>query len=311
MGGWNVLGLAAVGLFLSTIAANAAPAVVATIKPIHSLVAAVMGDTGTPALIVSGNASPHTYSLKPSDADALQKADVVFWTGHGMELFLEDSIATLAPNAAVVELSADPAIELLPVREGGVFEPHADEAEHEGEHEDEEVDLHFWLDPANAKLMLTTIADALSAADPNNAPTYAANAESEADRLDVLTAEIDAKLAPVKQRPFVVFHDAYQYFERRFGLTIAGSITVTPETMPGAQRVAELQDKLRTLDAACILAESQFLPTIVSAIAEGTGASIGILDPEGAGLAEGPGLYETLLRGLAAEIVHCFSAAAP
>jgi zinc transport system substrate-binding protein len=300
-------------LTLSSLPVAAAPNVVATIKPIHSLVAAVMGDVGSPVLTVKGSSSPHTYSLKPSDAQSLESADIVFWTGHGMELFLEDSIATIAPNAVVVELSETPGLELLPVREGGVFEAHPEE---EGEHEHEEdehggVDLHFWLDPVNASLMLTTIAETLAIADPEHAAQYAANADAEAQRLAALTAELEAELAPVKDHPFVVFHDAYQYFERRFGLTVTGSITVTPEVMPGAQRVAELQDKLRSLDAACVFAEPQFHPAIVTAIAEGTGAGVGTLDPEGAGLTEGPELYGNLLRGLAGEIVRCLSAAAP
>jgi zinc transport system substrate-binding protein len=321
----TALPVAVASFALSSLAAAAAPNVVATIKPIHSLVAAVMGDIGSPALTVKGNSSPHTYSLKPSDAQALESADVVFWTGHGMEVFLEDSIAMLAPTATLVELSEISGLELLPVREGGVFEAHDDEEghepeeqEHDGEHEDEhehehehehgEADLHFWLDPANASIMLAAIAETLATLDPEHASQYKANADTEAERLAALTAELEAELAPVKDRPFVVFHDAYQYFERRFGLTVAGSITVTPEIMPGAQRVSELQDKLRSLGAACVFAEPQFQPAIATAIAEGTGASVGTLDPEGGGLTEGPGLYEELLRGLAGEIVRCLSA---
>ena len=292
------------------------PSVVTTIKPLHSLVAAVMGDLETPALIVKGAASPHSYSLKPSDAQALQAARLVFWTGHGLELFLEDSIETLAPNATIVELSKAPGIELLPPRETGTFEhhdhgeeEHAGEAEptgeaHEHEH-GEEQDLHFFLDPANAKVMVATIADSLVAADPEHADTYRANAAKETADLDALIAETEASLAPIKDRPFVVFHDAYQYFEKRFGLNVAGSVTLSPEIAPGADRINEIRSKLKTLDAACVFAEPVFEPRIVTVLTEGTTARQGVLDPEGANLDEGPGLYRQLIENLASSLKAC------
>ena len=233
------------------------PKVVATIKPIHSLVAAVMGDLGTPTLIVKGAASPHTYSLKPSEAGAIEAADIVFWTGHGLEVFLAESLDTLAADAKVVELGHAPGIELLPVREGGMFDAHADEAHEDHDEADGhgEMDLHVFLDPANAKALVAEIATTLSATDPEHAATYAANAAAETAALDQLTADLSAKLAPVKDKPFVVFHDAYQYFGRRFGLAIAGSITVSPENMPGADRISEVREKLKTLATACVFAE--------------------------------------------------------
>jgi zinc transport system substrate-binding protein len=279
------------------------PKVVATTKPVYSLVAAVMGDLGTPGLIVKGAASPHTYSLRPSDAANLESADVVFWTGHGLELFLEDSIETLAPRATIVALSANPSIELLPVREGGAFEPHDDDEHEHDEHG--EKDMHFWLDPVNAIFMVNHIADTLSAADPEHTQTYLDNAKAEVARLDQLIADTEVKLAPVRDKPFIVFHDAYQYFEHRFGLNVAGSITVTPESLPGAQRVSELHTKVASAGAACVFAEPQFEPAVVNTIIEGTAAKSGTLDPEGAGLNEGPDLYERLIIGLADSLIDC------
>lgn len=299
--------------FLTT-SAWAAPDVVASIKPVHSLVSAVMAGIGEPTLIVKGSASPHTYALRPSDAGALESADIVFWTGHGMELFLGEALETLAGNATVVELAEAPGIELLPVREGGAFEAHAHEDEHahdEDEHDahdhDEhgEGDMHFWLDPENAKLMVTEIAAALAAADPDNAGAYQANATTELARLDALEAELAAMLAPVADKPFIVFHDAYQYFEARFGLNLAGSVTVTPDTMPGAARIDELKARVAELGATCVFAEPNFEPTIISAITEGSSAKAGVLDPEGGALEQGIDLYPTLLRGLAASLVDC------
>jgi zinc transport system substrate-binding protein len=304
----------AAALSWSTVALAEVPSVVTTIKPLHALVAAVMGDLGTPALIVKGAASPHSYSLKPSDAQALQAANLVFWTGHGLELFLEDSIDTLAPKATIVELSKATGIELLPPRETGTFEHHDhDEEEHAGEaHADEhehgeEQDLHFFLDPANAKVMVATIADSLVAADPEHADTYRANAAKETADLDALIAETEASLAPIKDRPFVVFHDAYQYFEKRFGLNVAGSVTLSPEIAPGADRINEIRAKLKTLDAACVFAEPVFEPRIVNVLTEGTTAKQGVLDPEGANLDEGPGLYRQLIENLATSLKACLA----
>lgn len=313
--------LAILALLTSTSLATAAPAVVASTKPVHSLVAAVMAGVAEPALIVKGAASPHNYALRPSDAAALEAADIVFWTGHGMELFLADALETLSTNAEVVELAESPGIDLLPIREGGAFEAHVHEDEHGHDHDHEdhdhahedhahaegEGDMHFWLDPQNAALMVTEISRVLSATDPENAATYAANAETEIAALGALEAEIDATLVAVKDQPFIVFHDAYQYFEARFGLSVAGTVTVSPEAMPGAARIDELRGKVAELGATCVFAEPNFEPAIVNTIVENTEAKAGTLDPEGSALTEGPNLYPDLLRSLAKGLVDCLS----
>jgi zinc transport system substrate-binding protein len=300
-----LLALAA-ALSWSSVALAEVPNVVATVKPLHALVAAVMGDLGTPALIVKGAASPHTYSLRPSDAQALQSANLVFWTGHGLEVFLEDSIGTLAPQATIVELSEAPGIELLAPRESGTFEEHADEEEaHEDHGHGEEADMHFFLDPANAKIMVATIADSLAAADPEHADTYRANAATETADLDALIAETEANLASVKDRPFVVFHDAYQYFETRYGLNAVGSITVSPERQPGAQRLQRLRRKIAQLKAVCVFAEPQFEPTLVQTVIERTPARTGVLDYMGVANPPGRDAYFDMMRGMARALVGC------
>lgn len=295
---------------LLTGTALAAPQVVASTKPLHSLVSAVMSGVGEPVLIVKGAASPHTYSLRPSDAAALESADIVFWTGHGMELFLADALQTLAGDATVVELAEAEGINLLPMREGGTFEAHSHgdhdhDHHHDHDHAHGEGDMHFWLDPQNASLMVTAIAEALSEADPDNAAIYAANAEAEIAALGALEAEISATLAALDAKPFIVFHDAYQYFEARFGLDVAGTITVSPEVMPGAARIEELRAKVMELGATCVFAEPNFEPAIVRTVVEGTHAKAGTLDPEGSALPEGPDLYANLLRGLASGLAEC------
>ena len=327
------LALSLVALLSGTAMADA-PRVVASIKPVHALVAAVMGDLGTPALLVSGGASPHTYSLKPSDARALQEANLVFWTGHGLELFLADSLQTLAPGATHVELADAPGLQLLPVRAGGMFEGHdhgdhaEDEAEghdHEGHdqeghddhhdqtheehdaHGDDAADMHFFLDPANAEVMTRAIAEALATADPEHAATYAANADAAIADLEALSAETAARLAPMAGRPLVVFHDALQYFGNRFALDIVGSVTVTPELAPGADRISDIRSKLAALDAACVFAEPQFDPRIIDVLVEGSDARAGVLDPEGADLEPGPGLYRALIESLADGVLDCLN----
>ena len=207
-----------------------APVVVTSIKPIHSLVAAIMQGVGTPELIVGGAASPHTYSLKPSNARTLQNAKVIFWVGPGLEAFLQKPLESLGSDASIAELDDAPGLTKLKFREGGAFEPHddGDEAEaHDHDHAEAaghddhdhahgEFDTHLWLDPVNAKAMAAEIITTLVAADPANALTYQANAKTLDDKLDALDNELAATVAPVKDKPFIVFHDAYQYFEHRY-----------------------------------------------------------------------------------------------
>ena len=305
------------GLLISTAATAAdAPKVVVSIKPIHSLVAAIMQGVGMPDLIVDGASSPHTYALKPSNARSLQQAQLVFWVGPGMEAFLQKPLTALGSNATVVELDDAPGITKLKFREGGAFEPHDDGDGHDAgdehadghDHDHGEFDTHLWLDPHNAKAMAAEITTSLVAADPANALTYEANQKTLNDKLDALDTEIASTVAPVKDKPFIVFHDAYQYFEHRYGVRVSGSITVSPETIPGAQRVAEIRSKVADLGATCVFAEPQFEPKLVNVVLEGTSAKSGVLDPEAATLPQGPDLYFDLMRDIASSLKSCLSA---
>jgi zinc transport system substrate-binding protein len=320
--------------FLAAGAATAqakAPSVVVSIKPIHSLVAAIMRGVGEPALIVEGAASPHTYALKPSNAAALQSAGVVFWVGHGLEAFLEKPLEALSDKATVIELEGAPGLEKLPFREGGPFEAHehADEEAHEHAHEGQShdenkegddahageagheghehgaSDMHLWLSPDNARAIAAEATRVLSEKDPAHASAYKANLAALTEKLGALDTEIAATIAPVKEKPFIVFHDAYQYFEHHYGMHAAGSITVSPETLPGAARLTEIRDKVKTLGATCVFAEPQFEPRLVNVVIEGTPAKSGSLDPEAATLEPGPDLYFTLMRGIATSLADC------
>jgi len=306
--------LATTFLITSTTLSHADIKVVASIKPIHSLVSAVAQGIGEPILLVKGAGSPHTYSLKPSQAKELQQADIVFWMGRDLEAFLENSIDNIATNSIVVPLMESNELAKLNFREGGAFEDHGhddhghdkhDDHKDHDEHDDHGAEPHVWLDPINAIVLVEEIKKALISADPKNKPTYEANAKSTIYNLNELIEEIDAELKPVKGRGYIVFHDAYQYFENRFGVSAVGSITVSPEVLPGAERIRELQNKVKELDATCVFSEPQFKPKLVTTVTENTNAGTGVLDPLGASINDGPQLYFTLIRNMASSLKKC------
>ena len=327
MSSWTRSGLAAAalagGAFAGASAASADIRVVASIKPVHSLVSAVMAGVGEPRLLMRGRASPHTFTLRPSDAAALADADVVFLIDGTMETSLARSVEALAGKARVVALANAKGLVRLPLREGGAFEadPHHDHDEdhakgrphthgdrdHDDDHARGAFDMHVWLDPANGRTMARAIAHALSQADPANAASYEANARMLLPRLDALAKRVSAELAPVRGTPFVVFHDGYRYFEDRFGLNAVGSVVVSPERSPGAKRLRRLRAKMRELDVACVFAEPQFNMRIVDVVLEGSKIRSGIVDPLGADIEDGPELYFTLLRNMAAAFKGCLA----
>ena len=338
-------------------AAGEAPVAVASIKPIHSLLAGVMDGVGEPSLLVPGGASPHSWSLRPSDAHALEHADLVVWVGEGLESFLVQPIEALAADAYILELSRAEGITLLRMREGGAWdehehhegedhghddheghddEGHADDHDdheghdheepaddHEGKHDDEdehahvheedghehglgEYNMHVWLDPVNADVMVRAMADALSRIDPEHASVYWTNAAALESRLHALDEELEEAFAPVRDEGFIVFHDAWQYLDTRYGLRAVGSVTVNPERAPGAARLAEIRERIVDARATCVFAEPQFEPRLVHTLVEGTGAGTGTLDPLGAALEGGPDLYFELMRANAASFRACF-----
>ena len=296
--------------FAASFSAHAQVRVVASIKPVHSLVSAVMDGAGEPELIIQGATSPHTFSLRPSDARNIQDAEVIFMIGDSLETSLAGSIGTLGRNARVVKLADTEGLIRLPLREGATFEDHDHDHEEEGDHEaheDESFDMHIWLDPFNARTMVRAIADTLSTADADNAATYAANADGVVGRLDELLDQINAGVEPVRGRAFIVFHDAYHYFEDRFSLLAAGSASVSPDRPPGARRIMELRERVSDLGVVCVLAEPQFDPRLANVIIEGTSARLGAVDPLGAVLDRGPDMYFMLMHDMAASFTDCLA----
>ncbi len=336
---------------LAALPAAAAPEVVTDIPPVHSLAARVMQGVGEPASILPPGATPHGYSMRPSEAARLQAADIVFWVGEGLTPWLEDAVESLAADAVSVELMEAPGVALLEFGEDGHGDHdddrgHKDEHAHEDDdhkdehahkdgddhkdeharkeehghgehaHKDEhghehhgDMDPHIWLDPANGKAMLAEMAARLAETDPANADAYKANAAAGAAELDALAARVEAIVAPVRGKAFFTAHDAYRYFEHRFGIESAGSVALSDAAPPGPARLDHIRSEMREHGALCVFIEPQLDPKLAQTAAEGTGARIAALDPLGADLEPGPGLYPALIEGLAQNLADCLAGA--
>ena len=274
---FRLLGAALTIIGVAAAAAAESLSVVATVPPVHSLVAQVMVGAGRPGLLIPAGASPHAFSLKPSGARALQEADLVFWVGPGLETFLEKPLKTLASGARTVAL--------------GRF--------------DASPDRQVWLDPAKAAVMVDAVVEALRVSDPAQAALYAANGRKAAAELAALQERLSTTLRPVAGRAYVVYHDAYSHFEERFGLKALAAVIPAPERRPGAGRLARIRGAMIEAGAICLFGEPQFRNATVDALARETGARIGELDPLGVGLRPGPGLYASLMERLTGAFVGC------
>jgi zinc transport system substrate-binding protein len=280
-----------------------------------------MQGAGEPTLLIGSGASPHTYNLKPSDARALQNAELIFWVGEGLETFLQKPLASLPRKARVIEFAEAEGVMLLGYRESAAWEPHLhgdpglDEGPqthgHEHEHADrhEASNMHIWLDAGNARAIVRAAVAALGEADAGRAALYRSNGEQAEARIDTLDQALRSQLTPLAGRPYIVFHDAYQYLEHRYGLTPVGSITVNPERQPSAQRIAAIRKKIVDNSAVCVFSEPQFEPSIVKTLIEGMSTRIGVLDADGGvGVAPGPDAYFTIMQNLGDSLKGCLAA---
>jgi len=307
-----------IGLLAFSTISKADLKVVTSIKPIHSLASYIMDSVGSPGLIVDGYNSPHSFQLKPSHAKMLEQADIIFWIGEDLENFLEKPLATIAKKAEKIELLEIKGIKKLKFRERNIFEEHDDHGHdakkeehddhghdakkeehdnHEG-HGHGEYDPHIWLDPINAKVILNEITEHLIENDSKNASTYKSNLAKALAKIDKLI--IDVITETNTNLSYVVFHDAYQYYENRFNVNILGAMTVNPDVMPGAEQIHEIHEVIEHDNVSCILSEPQFNPDIIKSIAKDTNVKTGILDPLGANLKPGKDLYFDLIRNMSA-----------
>lgn len=324
MRAWLLAGVGALAAVLAaTTAARAdgaptvAPTVATDILPVQSIVAAVMAGVGEPGVILPPGADPHAYALRPSDAKLLAAADLVVWVGTSLTGWLAAPIEALASRAVKLELDDAPGIATLPARADDGFETHdpAPDRDPERDHDDAgdgaPRDGHLWLDPANAAAAARDVAAALGRLDAANAATYTANAERFASETAALATEVRDSLAPVRGKPFLLFHDAYRYFEHAFDLPAIGSVALQDGVEPGPARVHAIRQKVAAGGVVCAFAEPEFSPKLLATITEGSDVATGTLDHLGAtlapGPARGPALYPALIRGLAAAFVGCLS----
>ena len=293
---------------LTALPAVSAPRVATDIPPVQSLAARVMQGVGKPESILPPGATPHSYSMRPSEAARLSEADIVFWVGEGLTSWFGDAVAALASEAVSVELMEAPGVALLEFREGehGHDDDHDRKEEH-GHHGD--MDPHIWLDPANGKAIFAAMAARLAEIDPANADAYAANAAAGAAELDVLAERVEAIVAPVRGQAFVTAHDGYIYFEHRFEIESEGSVALSDAASPGPARLDRIRHAIQDHGVACVFIEPQLDPKLARTAAEGTNARIAVLDPLGAKLEPGPGLYRALIEGLAKSLADCLAGA--
>lgn len=294
----------------STLSAAAAPPrVVVSIAPVHGLVAAVMAGVGAPALLLPAGASPHGHALRPSQLHELEHASLVIWVGEALEPYLARALAAPVGGRRALALMDSAQVRVWPARSGGLLHGEAapPSAYAAARHAHAHADPHLWLEPHNARAIVALAARELGAIDTANAQRYADNAAQVSVRIDALEREIAARLRSLRDAPYVVFHDAYQGFEKSFGLNPVAVVTVVPGRAPGARRLAAIRERIVASGARCVFAEPQFEPRLVGTIIEGTGARGGVLDPLGAGIAPGPDAWFELMRALADALHACLS----
>lgn len=284
-----------------------APRIVVSILPLHSLVAGVTEGVAEPVLLLRGGTSPHDYSLRPSDIRNLTQADLVIWTDPGLEGFLVRTLDALPSKVRRTALAADAALLLLPARSGGLWEEDHHHDHHHHDHGEPDHDPHVWLSPENARRIVRHVASLLSAMDPDNALRYGENRDRLLARIDALDLTLKAQLERVAARPYIVFHDAYQYFEASYGLAPAGAVIVDPARPPGARRVRDIRNRILEGGAVCVFSEPQFEPALVRTLTEGTGARTGVLDPVGAALEPGENAWFHLMEAMGDALADCLT----
>ena len=302
--------------------ANETKGVVVTIKPLHSLVSGVIGDTGKAELLVKGYASPHVFQLKPSQVKSLQEATIVFSIHKQLETSLQRAISNIPGGVTQSTVVESARMKLLPVREGGPWEGH-DHGHHEEKHEKhakdeghddhkrhddhEDGDAHVWLTPENATKIIKAITRDLSKVFPQNRNAYKANARNYIKKLEKLDAEIKTRLKDIKTKPYIYFHDAFQYFETTYGLNGVGTISIEPDESPSPKRLSEIRKKIAETNASCVFKEPQFSDRVINTVVNQTSAQVGILDPLGVEIDSGPDMYFTLLSNIANSLHSCLS----
>ncbi|WP_435945395.1 zinc ABC transporter substrate-binding protein ZnuA [Dryocola sp. BD586] len=284
-------------------------AVVASIKPLGFIASAIADGVTPTEILLPDGASEHDYALRPSDVKRLQGAGLVVWVGPEMEAFMQKSVSQLPPQKQLALAALKEVKPLLMKGDDDDEHEHAQHA-HSAENSDDdhhhgEYNMHIWLSPEIARLSAVAIHDKLVELMPQNRTQLDANLQKFEAGLSSTDKQLGSVLAPLKGKGYFVFHDAYGYFEKHYGLTPLGHFTVNPEIQPGAQRLHEIRTQLVEHKAVCVFAEPQFRPAVINAVARGTNVRSGSLDPLGIGIAPGKDSYMQFLTGLANQYASC------
>lgn len=302
----SVLSLALLG---ATAVSNAD--VLTTVKPLGFIANAITDGVTETKVLLPVSASPHDYSLKPSDVEQLQSAQLVVWIGEEMESFLEKSIDKL-PKEKVLTLEDVPAIKELVEHSGEEKEDkhdhkhdHKHSHNHDGHSHDE--DWHIWLSPKAGEQIAEQIAERLSQQLPEQKAKIAENLANFKATLATKNSEIAKQLEPVKSKGYYTFHDAYGYFEDAYGLKSLGSFTINPTVAPGAKTLNAIKKSITQKKAQCLFAEPQFTPKVIESLSKGTSAKVGQLDPLGEKIELSREAYPQFLQSLADQFSDCLS----
>ena len=297
----SALLLACCTLFLS-LGASAEVKVLTSIKPLQLIAAAVQDGEGSPDVLLPPGASPHSYALRPSDVRRLREAQLFYWVGPDMEVFLDKPLqARQAPSVAVQELPG------MHLRKFVNFEhmSHADYEDHDHDHRPGTLDAHLWLLPANAQAIAARMAEDLAIADPLNAGRYQANLKAFDERMEQLDARLKQRLAPLVGKPYFVFHEAFDYFEEAYGLRHAGVFALSADVQPGAKHVAAMRAQLQKAGPSCIFSEPPLRPRLADTLSAGLPVQLAELDDLGMAVKVDANGYEKLLGNLADEFAGC------
>ncbi|KSW24985.1 MULTISPECIES: zinc ABC transporter substrate-binding protein ZnuA [unclassified Pseudomonas] len=297
----SALLLACCTLFLS-LGASAEVKVLTSIKPLQLIAAAVQDGEGSPDVLLPPGASPHSYALRPSDVRRLREAQLFYWIGPDMEVFLDKPLqARQAPSVAVQELPG------MHLRKFVNFEnmSHADYEDHDHDHRPGTLDAHLWLLPANAQAIAARMAEDLAIADPLNAGRYQANLKAFDERMEQLDARLKQRLAPLVGKPYFVFHEAFDYFEEAYGLRHAGVFALSADVQPGAKHVAAMRAQLQKAGPSCIFSEPPLRPRLADTLSAGLPVQLAELDDLGVAVKVDANGYEKLLGNLADEFAGC------
>ncbi len=295
-----------------TFSAHAEVRVLTSIKPLQQIAAAIQDGVGSPDVLLPPGASPHHYALRPSDVRRVADADLLYWIGPDMENFLPRVIGSRSkPTVAVMTLK-NMHLRHFGEDSHGHDDHDGDQAheaagadEHDHDHRPGSLDAHLWLSTANARVIARKMAADLGHADPANVARYHANTLAFLERLDALDGRIKTRVAGVADKPFFVFHEAFDYFEAAYGLKHTGVFSVASEVQPGAQHVAAMRERLQTVGKTCVFSEPPMRPRLAETLTAGLPVRLAELDALGGTDPVDSKGYERLLEKLGNDLAGC------